>query len=61
MPRLPEGMRRITINLDKTLADWLDGEAAGHISGREVIIDRALRNYRVVVERDRANPRPDRE
>lgn len=60
MPRQQEpGRRRISVNLDKELVEWVDEQAAQHPQGREVIVDHALRDYRRFVERDRANPRPE--
>lgn len=58
MPLQVSGRRQITVNIAADLADWLDGEAESHAHGREVIVERALRDWRRVVERDRAHPRP---
>lgn len=59
MPLQTPGLRRVYVNLDVELVDWVDEQAAEHVSGREVIIDKALREYRRIVERDHANPRPE--
>lgn len=57
--RLDPGRRQITVNLAADLVDWLDEQADTHAHGREIVVERALRDWRRVVERDRANPRPD--
>lgn len=59
MPRQSPGLRRISVNLDKELVEWVDEQAAQHPQGREVIVDHALRDYRRRVDRDHANPRPE--
>lgn len=56
--RVDNDRHRLTIDLPAELADWLVDEATVRRQGREVIIERALRDHRRVVERDRVNPRP---
>lgn len=50
--------RRITVDISAELVDWLDEQSATRNNGREIVVERALRDYRRVVERDNANPRP---
>lgn len=59
MPQVEPGRRRVTLDLDAELVDWLDEEAGGRGRGREVVVERALSDWRRVVERDHLNPRPD--
>lgn len=59
MPLQVSGRRQITVNIATDLVDWLDAQAESHAHGREIIVERALRDWRRVVERDVANPRPD--
>lgn len=56
--RVDSDRHRLTIDLPADLADWLVDEATIRRQGREIVIERALRDLRRVVERDRANPRP---